>query len=270
MSMNHIEERLEDGVLTLKKINGDTRQGISLSVLAGLNAAADRAREDPSIRAIVIDAAGDGFHNGAVMLGEMGKDWPDLTRADYRTIIDLGHGLGRNLASLDIPVIGVAATGGLGGGLEMLCRCDLLYTTDAARFSFPEVTLGLVAGWGGTQWAGRMVPYRKAQEMLLLGEEIDGQTAEQWGLVTRSLPDRAALDAHVAKVLERFKRCAPVSVKWHKEALRALWSKSLIEGEAVEAVAVPEAMVTQAWFKPTAAFFEGKGWDYTTNEAIDP
>jgi enoyl-CoA hydratase/carnithine racemase len=269
MADNHIQSSLVDGVLRLTKVNTDTRQGVSMSVLAGLGAAMDRARYDPAIRCVIIDAGGDGFHNGAVMLGEMGKDWPDLTRADYRTIIDLGHDLGRNIASLDIPVIGIAAAGGLGGGLELLCRSDLVYTTDDARFSFPEVTLGLVAGWGGTQWAGRLIPFRKAQELLLLGEEIDGKTADAWGLVTRSFPDRAALDAHVAKVLERLKRCAPVSLKWHKECLRALWQMSLTEGEAVEAVAVPEAMATQTWLGPTAAFFEGKAWDYSKNEAID-
>lgn len=269
MSEGHIEATVKDGVLYLTKTNTDTRQGVSMSVLEGLNSGVDRARDDPDIRAVVVDAAGDGFHNGAVMLGELGDDWTQLTRADYRRIIELGHGLGRNIASLDIPVIGIASAGGLGGGLEMLCRSDLVYTTDDASFSFPEVTLGLVAGWGGTQWAGRLIPFRKAQEMLLLGEEIDGKTAEDWGLVTRSFPDRETLDGHVEKVLERFKRCAPVSVKWHKECLRALWQKSLTEGEAVEATAVPEAMVTEAWFGPTAAFFEGKGWDYTRNEAIE-
>jgi enoyl-CoA hydratase/carnithine racemase len=269
MSAKHIESRLEDGILRLTKVNVETRQGISMAVLAELGAAMDRVRDDSSIRGVIIDAAGDGFHNGAVMLGEMGKEWTDLTRADYRRIIDLGHGLGRNIASLDVPVIGVAPAGGLGGGLELLCRSDLVYTTDAARFSFPEVTLGLVAGWGGTQWAGRLVPFRKAQEFLLLGEEIDGKTAEAWGLVTRSFADRAALDAHVQNVTQRLKRCATVSLKWHKECLRALWQKSLTEGEAVEAVAVPEAMITGTWFGPTAAFFQGKRWDYSKNEAID-
>ncbi len=270
MADDHIQQHLADGILRLTKINTDTRQGVSLSVLAGLGAAMDRVRDDAAIRCVIIDAAGDGFHNGAVMLGEMGKEWGDLTRADYRAIIDLGHGLGRNIASLDIPVIGIAASGGLGGGLELLCRTDLVYTTDDARFSFPEVTLGLVAGWGGTQWAGRMLPFRKAQEFLLLGEEIDGRTAEQWGLVTRSFPTRAALDAHVEKVTERLKRCSPVSLKWHKACLRALWQGSLTEGEAVEAVAVPEAMITQSWFGPTAAFFAGKAWDFSRNEAIAP
>ena len=270
MGNAHLQESLVDGVLRLTKVNNDTRQGISMAVLSGLNEAIDRARDDPSIRCVLLDAAGDGFHNGAVMLNEMGKDWAELSRADYRRIIELGHGLGRNIASLDIPVIGVAAGGALGGGLELLCRADLVYTTHDARFSFPEVTLGLVAGWGGTQWAGRLVPFRKAQEFLLLGEEIDGRTAEAWGLVTRALPDRAALDAQVQKVLDRLKRCAPVSLRWHKECLRAVLEKSLTEGEAVEALAVPSAMVTQDWFGPTAAFFEGKAWDYARGEAIEP
>ena len=266
---DHIRQTLEDGILRLTKTNVESRQGVSLSVLAGLSAAFDRVRQSPEIRCVVIDAAGDGFHNGAVMLGDLADDWNDLTPADYRKIIDLGHGVGRQIAACEVPVIGIAPTGGLGGGLELLCRSDLVYTTDGARFSFPEVTLGLVAGWGGTQWAGRLVPFRKAQEFLLLGEEIDGRAAEDWGLVTRSFADAAALDAHVVKVTERFKRCAPVSVKWHKECLRALWQKSLTEGGAVEAVAVPAAMETRAWFGPTAAFFEGKGWDYTKNEAIE-
>ena len=269
MTKRHIAASLEDGVLTLTKVNIETRQGISMSVLAELGDAMDRVRSDGSIRCVVIDAAGDGFHNGAVMLGEMATDLRTLTRKDYRRIIDLGHGLGRNIAAIDVPVIGVATGGALGGGLELLSRCDLLYTTKDARFSFPEVTLGLVAGWGGTQWAGRYIPKRKAQEFLLLGEEIDGTTAEAWNLVTRALADRAALDAHLRKVTDRLRSCAPVSLRWHKECLRALWEKSLTEGEAVEAVAVVEAMSEGVWFDPVEAFFKGRRWDYTTGKAVD-
>lgn len=267
--MGHIRTTLDDGVLTLTKVNIETRQGISMSVLAELGDAMDRVRQDRSIRCVIIDAAGDGFHNGAVMLGEMATDFRTLGRKDYRRIIDLGHGLGRNIASIDVPIIGVAAGGALGGGLELLSRCDLLYTTRSARFSFPEVTLGLVAGWGGTQWAGRLLPFRKAQEFLLLGEEIDGTTAEEWNLVTRALDDRAALDAHVRKVTDRLRSCAPVSLRWHKECLRAIWQKSLTEGEAVEAVAVVEAMHEGVWFDPVDAFFQGKRWDYQAGKAVD-
>jgi enoyl-CoA hydratase/carnithine racemase len=267
--MGHISTSFEDGILRLTKVNIETRQGISMSVLAELGEAMDRVRTDKSIRCVVIDAAGDGFHNGAVMLGEMATDFRTLGRKDYRRIIDLGHGLGRNIASIDVPIIGVAPGGALGGGLELMSRCDLLYTTKDARFSFPEVTLGLVAGWGGTQWAGRYIPMRKAQEFLLLGEEIDGATAEAWNLVTRALPDRAACDAHVKKVTDRLRSCAPVSLRWHKECLRALWNKSLTEGESVEAVAVVEAMAEGVWFDPVEAFFQGKKWDYQANKAVD-
>lgn len=265
-----IRESLEDGILRLTKINVETRQGISMAVLAELGDAVDRVRRDPAIRGVIIDAAGDGFHNGAVMLAEMTDDYRTMTRKDFRRIIDLGHGLGRNIASLDVPVIGVAAGGALGGGLELLSRCDMVYTTRDAQFSFPEVTLGLVAGWGGTQWAGRLIPHRKAQEFLLLGQPIDGATAEAWNLVTRAFPDRDSMNAHVKAVCDRLKQCAPVSLRWHKECLRAHWERSLTEGEALEAKAVVEAMDEGVFHDPVAAFFAGKVWDYTTGKAIEP
>ncbi len=93
--------------------------------------------------------------------------------------------------------------------------------------------------------------------------------AENWNLVSRAFDDRSSLDAHVAKVCERLKYCAPVSLRWHKECLRALWQGSLTEGEAVEARAVVDAMDEGVWFKPVEAFFAGKKWDYMAGKAID-
>lgn len=269
MDGKDLSERLEDGVLWLTKTNADTRQGISMAVLEYLARAVDRVRNDPTIRAVVVDAAGDGFHNGAVMVAELNPDMRALDRADFQRISQIGHALGRSIAALDVPVIGVARSGALGGGLELLLRCDLLYTTNDAYFAFPEVTLGLVAGWGGTQWGGRLIPLRKAQEMLLLGEPFDGATAEQWGLVTRAFADPDALDAHLAKVLARLKQCSPVSLRWHKECLRAIWQGSLTEGEAVEDRAIVEAMSVSGFPDPLEAFFEGKSYDYVAGRVID-
>ena len=78
--MGHVNTTLDDGILTLTKVNIETRQGISMSVLAELGDAMDRVRQDKSIRCVIIDAAGDGFHNGAVMLGEMATDFHTLSR----------------------------------------------------------------------------------------------------------------------------------------------------------------------------------------------
>lgn len=266
-----VEVKVEDGVLWLTKTNADTRQGISMAVLKALSDMVDRVRSDKSIRAVVIDAAGDGFHNGAVMVAEMNPDMTALGREDFRRIGQIGHTLGRGIANLDIPVIGVARGGALGGGLEFLLRSDLLYTLDDAYYAFPEVTLGLVAGWGGTQWGGRLVPFRKAQEMLLLGEPIDGRTAADWGLVTRSFADASTLSAHVERVLKRLRRCSPVALRWHKECLRAIWQKSLTEGEVVEDTAIEEAMANSNFVEPLVAFFSGQGeWDYVTGKpAVD-
>lgn len=75
--------------------------------------------------------------------------------------------------------------------------------------------------------------------------------------------------AHVRNVADQLRSCAPVSLRWHKECLRAIWQKSLTEGEAVEAVAVVEAMHEGVWFDPVDAFFQGKRWDCQAGKAVD-
>ncbi|MGK2285061.1 enoyl-CoA hydratase/isomerase family protein [Pedomonas sp. V897] len=256
----------DEGVLRLTKTNPEAGYGMSLALIEAMTAALAEAREDPSLRAVLIDAAGKGFHSGAVAVTELGRELPALTRNDFRHLVALGHGLGQAIAALPVPVIGVARAGALGGGLELLLRCDFLYCTDAARFSFPEVTLGFVAAWGGTQLASRLMPFRKAQEMLLLGEPLTGREAEALGLVTRSLPDAEALDAHLAAVLDRLRLCSPASLRWTKECLRAVWDGPLAHGERVEALAETEAMASGDFLKGLAALREGAHYDYAAGQ----
>ncbi len=255
----------DDGVLRLTKINAETGYGISVAMLDELTAAIAMA-DDASLRAVVIDAEGKGFHNGAVMVTELKPNLADLNRNDFRDIIERGHRLGRSIAGLPIPVIGIARGGALGGGFELLLRSDFLYCTDAARFSFPEVTLGFVAAWGGTQWGGRLMPFRKAQEFLLLGETIDGHRAEELGLVTRSFADAAALDAHVAAVLDRLRLCSPASFRWTKACLAATWDGPLAHGEEVEMTAEIETMASGDFLKAVAAFQAGAQFDFVVDK----
>jgi hypothetical protein len=93
------------------------------------------------------------FRTAPVMVTELAPDMADLTRADFHHIVETGQRLGRSIARLPVPVIGIARGGAVGGGLELLLRSDFVFCTDAAQFAFPEVTLGFVPVWGGTQWA---------------------------------------------------------------------------------------------------------------------
>lgn len=261
---------LRDGVLHLVKNNPEHSYGISVAMWRALTDAFDRAGADPEVRAVVIDAGGPGFHRGAVMVTELADSMDRLTPADFRDLVQRGQALGRQIAALPKPVIGIARGGALGGGLEMLMRCDFVYALDDALFSWPEVTLGFVAAWGGTQWGGRMLAFRKAQEMLLLGERITGRRAEQIDLVTRSFPDAASLDAYVAAVLKRLEYCSPAAFAGTKQCLAATWGGPIEYGERIELEAEAAAMATGDFLKAYAAWKGGEGqWNFHRGQ-IDP
>jgi enoyl-CoA hydratase/carnithine racemase len=215
----------------------------------------------------VIDAGGRGFHRGAVMVTELAESMQLLGKSDARDLVQRGQALGRQIAALPKPVISIARAGALGGGLELMLRSDFVYTLHDAQFSFPEVMLGFVAAWGGTQWAGRMMPFRRAQEMLLLGDKLNGQSAAEHGLVTRSFADAAELDTYVATVLERLRFCSPTSFAQTKACLAATWQGPLEYGERIELEAEATVMGERDFLRAYAAWRDGEAYDYHAGRA---
>jgi len=256
-----------EGVLWLTKINADAAHGISLDMVTALEDVCDQVGRDASVRAIVMDAEGDALQNGAVMVTELRSDMTELTRADFQNIVETGHRLGRAIARLPVPVIGIARGGALGGGLELLLRSDFLYCLDSAQFSLPEVTMGFVPGWGGTQWAARLMPFRKAQELMLLGRPLDGSQAQEFGLVTRSFGDTAALDAHVQETLDQLRHCSPAGYRWIKRCLAAVWEGPLVHGEQIELLAETETMASGDFVHALSAYADGRSMDYWALDA---
>ena len=255
----------DDGVLMLTKVNAEADYGISMRMLNALRTILADLRTDASIRAVVIDAEGEAMQGGAVLVGEIKPSIKDLSREDFAEIVVLGQNLGRAIADLPIPVIGVARGGIIGGGLELMMRTDFAFCTDQAQFSFPEVTVGFVAAWGGTSRGGRYMPFRKAQEMLLTGLPIDGKRAEEYGLVTRSFTDSTALDTHLAGLLDHLRHCSPESFRWTKHCLAAIWEGHLSDGEQVELKAEVETMVSGDFVKGLAAYGRGHFFDFSSN-----
>ena len=108
------------------------------------------------------------------------------------------------------------------GGLENLHACDFVIASENAKFSQPEVNLGLIAGWGGTQRLTRLVGWRKAKELLLTVVEIDGMEAEAIGLINKAVPIEL-VDEEVEKLCDRLKRCAPVAWGYTKLSMNKVW-----------------------------------------------
>jgi len=139
------------------------------------------------------------------------------------------------MRGLDVWKPLIAAVNGLalGGGLEIVLACDIRIASEKARFGTPEVTLGLIPGWGGTQRLPRMLPWCKAAELLLMGRLIDAQEAFRIGLVNKVVPPEQVMPT-AKEWAEVICRAGPLAVRAAKEAMIRGSSLPLEDGLQLE------------------------------------
>ena len=173
-------------------------------------------------------------------------------------------------AILDAPMCGlelwkplIAAVNGLalGAGLEIAMACDLRIVSEKARFGVPEVTLGLIPGWGGTQRLPRMVPRCKAAELLLMGKLIDAQEAYRIGLVNTVVPPEAVMPT-AREWAETICQAAPLAVRAAKEAMIRGSSLPLEDGLRLENALEAYLMSTEDYTEGITAFLEKRKPDF--------
>jgi len=157
----------------------------------------------------------------------------------------------------------IAAINGLalGGGLEIALACDIRIASEKARLGVPEVTLGLLPGWGGTQRLPRMVPRCKAAEMLLTGKPIDAQEAYRIGLVNTVVPPEAIMST-AREWAETICQAGPLAVRAAKEAMIRGSSLTLEEGLKLENDLEAYLMSTKDFTEGTKAFTEKRKPDF--------
>ncbi len=178
-----IEDR---GAVRVIRVNRpEVLNALNAAVLRDLAHAIDQVAQQPhgtgSVRGVVITGVGDKAFIAGADIAAMAE----LGESDALVFASQGHALGEMIAALHVPVI--AAVGGfaLGGGCEIALSCDFIYASDRARFGQPEVKLGVIPGFGGTQRLLRRVGKARALEMCLTGEVIDAHEAYRIGLVNR-------------------------------------------------------------------------------------
>jgi enoyl-CoA hydratase/carnithine racemase len=176
-----------EGAVALVTISHPPVNAVSRAVAAGILEALTRAEADPDCRALVVAGDGERYFSAGADLTEFPGGADDVAGSVEVT---------RRLEGSRLPV--VAAVNGIayGGGCEIALACDLRICSEAARFGQPEIKLGIIPGWGGTQRLPRLVGRGPALEMLLTGDPIGSARALEWGLVTRVVPtDRLRQEA---------------------------------------------------------------------------
>jgi len=131
------------------------------------------------------------------------------------------------------PIIAAINGACLGGGFEVALACDIRIAAENATFGFPEINLGLIPGWGGTQRLPRAVPLAKAAEMLTSGRPIDAQEAYRVGLVNRVVPPSELMN-EARKMAETLLKPAPLAARAAKQAMMMGLNTTLLQGLELE------------------------------------
>jgi len=204
---------------------------LSFSLLRELGGVIDEVAASDA-RALLITGAGEkAFCAGADI-----KELTERTLVEQKRGAELGQAV---MAKLDrLPIASVAIVNGyaFGGGLELAMACTFRLATPNAKMGLPEIKLGLIPGYGGTQRLPRLIGEARALEMVMTGRAIDARTAAQWGLVNRVLEAEAAdaLAAALAFVREFAGHSLPV-LGFARDAVRRALDTPLAEGLKIEA-----------------------------------
>jgi methylglutaconyl-CoA hydratase len=196
-----------DGLATITLADVDHRNRLSRELMSALDAALRRVATDASIRAAVLTAAGPVFCAGADLDG-FGDDAPQSLRE-----------LLTGLAALPMPTIARVNGDAYGGGLGLIAACDLAIALTTAKFAFAEVRLGVTAAVIAEHCLRVMRP-RPAAELMLTGTRVDAEAMTQAGLLTRSVPDLAAMDEQVGAWVDSIRLGGPHAVAATKQVLR--------------------------------------------------
>jgi len=206
-------------VLTLTVNRPDKLNALNRETLLALDAAFAQAAADPDIGVVVLTGAGTKAFVAGADIAEM-ADLPAIAGRDFGQI---GQRLMRRIERMPKPVIAMVNGYALGGGLELAMACHLRIAADTARIGQPEINLGLIPGFGGTQRLLRLAGRGAALELCLLGEPIDAARAHQLGVVNRVVP-ADELEAATRQIAERLAQSAPL-------ALRAVLDTIVVGGE---------------------------------------
>jgi len=206
---------------------------------------------DSNVKVIVVNSSGDRAFAAGADVKEMVK----LTPVE---IYDFCQGFRKACGSLEsfaLPVIAVIKGLALGGGCELAMSCDLRIAADNAKFSQPEINLGIIPGAGGTQRLTRLIGAARAKELIMTGDMIDAATAERYGLVNKVVP-LAEVDAAVAELAEKLAAKPRVSLMMAKSSINTGQDVNLGSGLAFEILSFALCSASEDKYEGMTALLE--------------
>ncbi len=249
--MSFVRTETDGAVTTVTIARPDKLNALSAEVLSDLLAAfVAMAESESRPRAVVMTGEGKAFVAGAD-IAAMAK----LEPVQAKRFAEQGHTLGNLLESLPFPVIAAVNGFALGGGCELALACDFIFASETAKFGQPEVKLGVIPGFGGTQRLARRVGVGKARELVYTGDIISAAEALRIGLVNAVLP-AAELLSHSLATAKKIAEMGPLAIAAAKRVTLRGEDQALTTANELEATAFASLFGTADQREGMAAFLE--------------
>lgn len=207
------------------------------------------ARRDGTLRVLIVTGAGEKAFIAGADIAAMST----MSVVEAKEMARLGQKLTSAIEELPCPVIAAVNGFALGGGLEMVMACDLVIASERARMGQPEINLGIIPGFGGTQRLARRIGAPRARELVYGGDMIDAETARQWGLVNRVVKPEDLL-AEARKLAATLASKPAIALAQAKLAIQHGLDLDLENGLRLEAEAFAVTFSTQDQKEGMAAF----------------
>jgi E-phenylitaconyl-CoA hydratase len=249
-----VDYRKEDRIAFITINRPRALNSIDVETWQSLNKAMEDFRDDPEAWVGIITGAGD----RAFCAGADVRDTLPFMKERSHWLWPAAPKYGLDLWK---PLIAAINGLALGGGLEIALACDIRIASENASLGTPEVTLGLIPGWGATQRLPRVISWAKAAELLLTGKPVDAQEAYRIGLVNKVVP-RDQLMSAAKEYADNICQAGPLGVRAAKQAMLRGYSLPLEDGLRLEGSFFDYLLTTEDYEEGTSAFIEKRKPDF--------
>ncbi len=241
---------LENGIYTITINRPDKLNALNKDVFTDLNKAVTEIEGNAEIKSAIITGAGPKAFVAGADISEFGS----LDKNAAMALAKRGQDIFARIENCSKPIVAAVNGFALGGGCELAMACHFRIASENAKFGQPEVNLGLIPGYGGTQRLVQLIGKGKAMELLMSAHLIDANEAKQLGLVNYVTTAETLLD-HTKKILDIINSKAPLAIAGCIKAANAVYDETK-DGFALEIEEFGNAFATEDMIEGTTAFLE--------------
>ena len=249
--MDNVRTENKDGILIITVDRPKVLNALNAQTVAEIGEAFEAARDDASVKCVILTGGGEKAFVAGADINELAQ----MTPITGKATAEKGQRVFRAIERFPKPVIAAVNGFALGGGCELALACHMRIASENAKLGLPEVTLGIIPGYGGTQRMARLLGKGKALELILTGDRIGAEEAERIGLVNKVVP-ADQLMATCEELARKIATRGPLAVSAAIEAVMSGSEMPFDEGQTLEATLFGLLASTEDMKEGMGAFLE--------------